>query len=135
MDMERALLVGIRRPRTTVLQMEASASELARLIVSADGEVIRALKQDLKAISPATFIGSGKVLEIKKVVDENKIGLVVFDDELSPAQNRNLSDELGVKVLDRTAVILDIFARRARTREGELQVELAQLDYRLSRLT
>ena len=135
MDMERALLVGIRRPRTTVLQMEASLTELARLVDTAGSEVGAVIKQDLKAISPATFIGKGKVEEIKGILEAKNISLVIFDDELSPAQNRNLSDEFNVKVLDRTAVILDIFARRARTREGELQVELAQLDYRLSRLT
>lgn len=115
--------------------MEASLAELARLVDTAGGEVAGTVWQDLKAISPATFIGSGKVSEIKNRLVGGAIDIVVMDDELSPAQNRNLADEFGIKVLDRTAVILDIFARRARTREGELQVELAQLSYRMSRLT
>lgn len=130
---EKALLIGIRRPKTTTSQMEASLAELSRLVDTAGGEVVSFEKQDIKMISPATFIGSGKVEQIKDKL--TGVDVVIFDDELSPAQNRNLSDELGVKVLDRTAVILDIFAKRARTREGELQVELAQMNYRMSRLT
>jgi GTP-binding protein HflX len=116
-------------------QASASLEELARLVDTAGGEKIATLKQELKLITPATFIGSGKVEEIKRALANGGIDVVVFDDELSPAQNRNLSDALDVKVLDRTAVILDIFAKRARTREGELQVELAQLSYRMTRLT
>lgn len=131
---ERALLIGIRRPKTTISQMEASLVELARLVNTADGAVRGIETQELKFINPGTFIGKGKVEKIKKKVSTGEFDIVVFDDELSPAQNRNLSDELDIKVLDRTAIILDIFARRARTREGELQVELAQLNYRYSRL-
>ncbi len=132
---ERALLVGIRRPRTSTTQMEASLAELARLVDTAGAEVAGYDKQEIKKIVPATFIGSGKLEQIRGRVQQENFDMVVFDDELSPAQNRNLSEELGVKVLDRTAVILDIFAKHARTREGELQVELAQLSYRMSRLT
>ena len=84
---------------------------------------------------PATLIGRGKVEEVAQLVSESGANLVLFDDDLSPAQQRNLEQALGVKILDRTELILDIFARRARTREGRLQVELAQLDYLLPRLT
>ena len=132
---ERAFLIGIRRPRTTLMQMEASVTELSRLVETTGAEVCGIEKQELKVITPSTFIGSGKVAEIKKNLATKDIDMVVFDDELSPAQNRNLSDALEIKVLDRTAIILDIFAKRARTREGELQVELAQLNYRYSRLS
>jgi len=132
---ERALLVGIKRPKMTNSQMEASLAELIRLVDTVGCDVANIVRQELKLITPATFIGSGKVEEIKQMAEELSVDLVIFDDELSPAQNKNLADSLGVKVLDRTAVILDIFAKRARTREGELQVELAQLSYRLSRLS
>jgi GTP-binding protein HflX len=130
---EKALLIGIRRPGSTVSEMEASLSELIRLVDTSGGEVFEINKQELKTIKPATFLGTGKVEEIKENI--GSVQMVIIDDELTPAQNRNLSEAFGVKVLDRTAVILDIFARRARTREGELQVELAQLNYRASRLT
>ncbi len=116
----------------TTSQMEASLAELVRLVDTAGAEVASCYKQELKIINPATFIGKGKVEEIKNHLEG--IDFVVFDDELSPAQNRNLSHAREMKVLDRTAVILDIFARRARTKEGKLQVELAQLAYRLPRL-
>lgn len=132
---ERALLIGIKRPHTSMLQMEASLMELSRLVETTGAEVCGTEKQELKTITPATFIGSGKVANIKEKFADKGVDMVVFDDELSPAQNRNLSDALEIKVLDRTAIILDIFARRARTREGELQVELAQLNYRYSRLS
>lgn len=131
---EKVLIVGIRRPKSSVREMEASLEELAKLVETAGGEVKGRLKQELLAINPATFVGKGKIEAIKKEVFKEDIDTVVIDDDLSPAQNRNLAEEVGVKVLDRTAVILDIFARRARTKEGKLQVELAQLEYRLPRL-
>ncbi|MBI2092694.1 MAG: GTPase HflX [Deltaproteobacteria bacterium] len=130
---EKALLIGIRRPGSTVSEMEASLSELIRLVDTSGGVVAGIAKQELKTINPATFLGTGKVENIKINIGDAQ--MIVVDDELTPAQNRNLSEAFGIKVLDRTAVILDIFARRARTREGELQVELAQLNYRASRLT
>lgn len=118
-----------------VSESEASLAELKRLVDTAGAEAFGVLKHEIKAISPATFVGKGTVEKIKEAALACCAGVVIFDDELSPAQNRNLSEEIGIKVLDRTAVILDIFAKHARTREGELQVELAQLDYRLSRLS
>lgn len=113
---------------------DASLAELASLVDTADGAVTERAFQDVKNINPATFIGSGKVDEIKLLVGEKGVETVVFDDELTPVQNQNLNTAFGVKVLDRTALILDIFAKRARTKEGKLQVELAQQEYRLPRL-
>lgn len=131
---EKVLVVGLKRPKSSPHEMKASLEELVRLVDTAGGEVVKEIYQELKEIIPATFIGKGKIEKIKEIVVAEDVATAVFDDDLSAAQNRNLADEIGVKVLDRTAVILDIFARRARTREGKLQVELAQLEYRLPRL-
>ncbi len=109
--------------------MERSLSELERLIDTAGGVVVGKSSQEVRRIDPATFIGRGKAEEFAAKVVELAAELVVLDCELSPVQNRNLEDKLGVLVLDRTAVILDIFAQRARSNEGKLQVELAQLEY------
>ncbi len=110
-------------------------AELAELARTAGVDVVGQARQRVKAINPATYIGKGKVEELKLLAQELGLDLVIFDDELSPNQQRNLEEELGVKVIDRTVLILDIFARHARTREGALQVELAQYQYRLPRLT
>ncbi len=115
--------------------MGSSLDELALLADTAGIVVVGRDTQNLNEINPGTYIGSGKVEELKERRAELNYGLVIFDDELSPAQLRNLERELGVTVLDRTALILDIFAQHARTREGALQVELAQYAYRLPRLT
>lgn len=131
---ERVLIVGIHKYGMTREYTEASLQELGALVGTAGGKVALHIYQDIKRPSPATLIGSGKVDEIAEAVSENEISTVVFDDELTPAQNRNLNDAFGVKVLDRTALILDIFAKRAHTKEGKLQVELAQMQYRLPRL-
>lgn len=114
-----------------------SLAELAQLADTAGLKVVGETYQRLENPHPATYIGSGKVEEIKQALVETRAQTVVFDDELSPGQQRNLERAFGedVKVLDRTALILDIFAQRARTREGQLQVELAQYEYRLPRLT
>jgi GTP-binding protein HflX len=117
------------RPRT-----ESSLEELALLAQSAGAAVVGRLIQDRKRKDPATFIGRGKVEDVARLSEQSGADVVLFDDELSPAQQRNLEDGVGRKTLDRTQLILDIFARRARTREGRLQVELAQLDYMLPRL-
>ncbi len=112
-----------------------SLEELARLAETAGIEVVGAVSQKLSRPHPATYVGKGKLAEIKELKDDLGYDLVIVDEELSPGQQRRLEEELGVKVLDRTALILDIFARRAQTREGRLQVEVAQLEYRLPRMT
>jgi GTP-binding protein HflX len=114
---------------------EVSMAELAALVETAGGEVVGEVFQSRQTPDPRTFIGEGKVGELKEIVRNNDCDLVVFDNELSPSQMRVLAKELDVKVLDRAGLILDIFAQRARTREGQLQVELAQYEYLLPRLT
>ncbi len=109
--------------------------ELAALVETAGGEVIVTVIQNRPSPDPRSFIGDGKVAEMKALIALNDCDLAVFDNELSPSQMRVLSEDLGIKVLDRSGLILDIFAQRARTREGKLQVELAQYQYLLPRLT
>ncbi len=116
-------------------RVEDSLEELARLAQTADIEVVGRTVQRMEAPNPATYIGKGKVEEVLTWKRELGYDVLVFDDELLPRQQRNLEQELEVKVVDRTALILDIFARHARTKEGKLQVELAQYEYRLPRLT
>ena len=134
---ERAILAGLaaasmdERERSSDVSME----ELAALVETAGGEVVVTLIQSRPTPEPRSFLGDGKVREMKELIEANDIDLAVFDNELSPSQHRVLSEELGVKVLDRSGLILDIFAQRARTREGQLQVELAQYRYLLPRLT
>lgn len=134
-DKEKVLAVGLRRHGMTREYSEASLEELISLVDTAGGEVVGSVWQDLKHPNPATLIGKGKVLEVAAEVTSTAADSVVFDDELSPAQSRNLNEAFDVKVLDRTALILDIFAKRAHSREGKLQVELAQMQYRLTHLT
>jgi GTP-binding protein HflX len=131
---ERALLVGLARGPKGRGSTEASVDELLLLALSAGACVVGSLIQERARPDPATLVGRGKVDTIRGLSEERDANLVVFDDELSPAQQRNLEGAIGRKTLDRTQLILDIFARRARTREGRLQVELAQLDYMLPRL-
>ena len=134
---ERAVLAGLAaasmepEERSTEVSME----ELAALVETAGGETAAMLIQQRPTPDPRCFIGDGKVREIKELIAANDCDLAVFDNELSPSQMRVLGEELGVKVLDRSGLILDIFAQRARTREGQLQVELAQYKYLLPRLT
>ena len=109
--------------------------ELAALVETAGGEVLGMMMQNRASPDPRSFIGEGKVQELKELIENAECDLAVFDNELSPSQMRVLSEELGVRVLDRSGLILDIFAQRARTREGQLQVELAQYEYMLPRLT
>jgi GTP-binding protein HflX len=135
---ERAILVGVDLAiAPQLLGMEDSLTELALLAKTADVTVVRQVTQRLESPNPATLIGSGKLEELEILVLERQANVVIFDDELSPRQQREIEKVLGqeVKVLDRTALILDIFARHARTREGAVQVELAQYQYRLPRLT
>lgn len=134
---ERAVLAGLcagsmdESERSTYVSME----ELKALVETAGGETVGMLIQNRPTPDPRSFIGDGKVAELKAFIDANEIDLAVFDNELSPSQMRVLSEDLGVKVLDRSGLILDIFAQRAQTREGQLQVELAQYKYLLPRLT
>ncbi|EIW18578.1 MULTISPECIES: GTPase HflX [Pelosinus] len=129
---ERALLVGVERQGKW--RITDSLKELAQLAETAGAEVLGMTWQKRDRPDSALFIGRGKVQEISLLRQEKNVNLIIFDDELSPAQQRNLEKALGIKVLDRTALILDIFAQRARSHEGKLQVELAQLRYNLPRL-
>jgi GTP-binding protein HflX len=131
---ERAALVGLFNGSSRQFDPEHSLAELAGLTAAAGASVVLRLLQERPKPDPATFLGSGKVATLAASCDELNIGVVIFDNELSPAQLRNLEEQLNRKVVDRTQLILDIFARRARTREGKLQVELAQLKYLMPRL-
>jgi GTP-binding protein HflX len=132
---ERALLVGLALGRTPRAVAEASLAELAHLAESAGAQVIAAELQARARPDAATLIGSGKAQLLASRCTDDAIDVVIFDDDLTPAQQRNVEGVLGHKTLDRTQLILDIFARRAKTREGRLQVELAQLNYLLPRLS
>lgn len=130
---DRAYLVAADR-RGTLLPAEESLEELAELARTAGAEVVGSTSQRLDHPHVATYVGKGKVEEVREAAREADANVVIFDDELSPSQQRNLEKALGVKVIDRTALILDIFATRAQTREGRLQVALAQMQYLLPRL-
>jgi GTP-binding protein HflX len=132
---EKAVLVGIVTPDETELQEREYLEELAFLVETAGGITSNVFIQKMQRPDRATFVGSGKLEEIKAYVEAEEIDIVVFDDELSPSQVRNIENELKVKILDRSNLILDIFARRAQTAQAKTQVELAQLQYLLPRLT
>ncbi len=131
---ERVLLVGVPAGRRRPGEAEADLDELARLADTAGGVVAGTMVQRMAAPQPRYYLGSGKARELAEMAKERDAGLVVFDDELTPAQGSNLEKLLGVRVMDRAELILDIFATRARTYEARLQVELAQLQYLLPRL-
>ena len=132
---ERVFLVGLELKSRTALEIRDSLDELAELAATAGAEVLGDGTQKMEKPAAATFIGSGKVREFAEHCRKLRVDTVIFDDELTPAQSRNLERSFECKVLDRTALILDIFAQRARTREGKLQIELAQLQHLLPRLT
>ena len=132
---EKVVLVGIITPNETEEQEKEYLEELEFLVETAGGETIRSFTQKMKHPERATFVGTGKLEEIKEFVTSEEIDMVVFDDELTPSQVRNIERELQVKVLDRSNLILDIFAGRAQTAQAKAQVELAQLQYLLPRLT
>jgi len=132
---ERALLIGLEKQGVSKWDLQDSLDELAELANSAGAEVVDTITQKLPKPTAPYYIGKGKAEEIKDSFHEREVTSVIFDDELSPAQGRNLENLLSRKVLDRTQLILDIFAQRARSREGRLQIELAQLQYLLPRLT
>ena len=132
-----AILAGLNSPRLSDADNanEETMDELEALVETAGGQTAASVLQNRAAPDPRTFIGEGKVAELKELVKNETATTVIFDNDLSPSQLRVLTGELGVQVLDRSALILDIFAQRARTREGRLQVELAQYQYLLPRLT
>jgi GTP-binding protein HflX len=131
---DRVILVGLQTDKIKDQRFQDGLVELERLVDTAGGEVLMTMEQKRSQPHPQTLVGAGKVEEIALQVQTSGANLVVFDQDLSPAQGRNLERRLGVKVCDRTEVILDIFAQRAQSRAGKLQVELAQLEYMLPRL-
>ena len=134
-DQDRVLLVGLQTDSHSDQVFEEGLAELVRLIDTAGGQVLETIRQKRSQPHPQTVIGSGKVEEISLKVQTTGANLVAFDRDLSASQIRNLETQLGVRVVDRTEVILDIFAQRAQSQEGKLQVELAQLEYMMPRLT
>jgi GTP-binding protein HflX len=131
---ERIVLVGVAIPPTTQEAAESSLDELAALVDTAGADEADRVLQRRDSADPATFVGQGKAEELRDISETVDADTVVFDDELSPAQSRNLEKILGRTAIDRTAVILDIFAQHAHSQEGKAQVELAQIRYRLPRL-
>ncbi len=132
----RAVLVGVEIDSAPALwSIDDSLSELAQLARTVGVEVVGTARQRLRTPHPATMVGKGKVEQIRELASDQQADLVIFDDELSPSQQRNLEEALKLAVIDRSQVILDVFAQRARTREGRLQVELAEYEYLLPRLT
>ncbi len=134
-DQDQVLLVGIKIDKMTNQQFEDGLVELARLVNTAGGQVLTTMQQKRSQPHPQTVVGEGKVQEIALTAQTVGANLVVFDRDLSPAQVRNLETKIGVRVIDRTELILDIFAQRAQSSAGKLQVELAQLEYTIPRLT
>lgn len=132
---ERVFLVGVELKSHPAWEVRDSLEELAQLSTTAGAEVLGQATQKLETPYAGTYIGSGKAQELAAKCKELQVDTVIFDDELSPAQSRNLEKIFDCKILDRTSLILDIFAQRARTREGKLQIELAQLQHLLPRLT
>ena len=134
-ETEKAFLVGVdSKTSADIWSIDSSLEELSYLAKTAGAEVVGRLAQKLKKPSPTHYLGRGKLEELIKLREQCPYNVIIFNDELSPRQQRNLEEALEVKVIDRTALILDIFARRAHTREGQLQVELAQHQYLLPRL-
>ncbi|MFJ7729256.1 GTPase HflX [Neobacillus sp. NPDC097160] len=131
---EKAILVGCHTNESDDLRFQYSMEELGSLTETAQGEVLVSVVQKRDRVHPATYIGKGKVEELNALVEELEADIVIFNDELSPSQKRNLASAVNARIIDRTQLILDIFAQRARSKEGKLQVELAQLQYLLPRL-
>ncbi|MFD0795970.1 GTPase HflX [Maribacter chungangensis] len=134
-DYEKAVLIGIINRDQNEDKVTEYLDELEFLTYTAGGEVVKRFVQRMDLPNPKTLIGSGKLLEVEAYVHENDVGSVIFDDELSPTQQRNIEKQLRCKIIDRTSLILDIFAQRAQTSYARTQVELAQYEYLLPRLT
>ena len=132
--LEKAVLIGVITKDQDEVKSKEYLDELEFLTYTAGGEVIKRFTQKIDMPNPKTFIGTGKMEELRVFIEENNIGTAIFDDELSSAQERNISKILNCKVLDRTNLILDIFAQRAQTSYARTQVELAQCEYLLPRL-
>jgi GTP-binding protein HflX len=132
---EKTVLIGVINAQQNEKKVKEYLDELEFLTYTAGGEVYKRFVQKVDVPNPKTLIGSGKIQEVEAYVDENEIGAVIFDDELTPAQQRNIEKILRCKILDRTGLILDIFAQRAQTSYARTQVELAQYEYLLPRLT
>ena len=132
---EKVVLIGIINQLQTEEKSKEYLDELEFLTYTAGGEVLKRFTQKLDVPNPKTFIGTGKMEEVQQYVEENEVGTVIFDDELTPAQQKNIERILKAKILDRTGLILDIFAQRAQTSYSRTQVELAQYEYLLPRLT
>ena len=134
LTLENTVIVGIINNQQGSVQSKEYLDELAFLTHTAGGQVLKRFVQKMQIPSPKTFIGSGKMAEVESYVSENEVTTVVFDDELTPAQQGNIEKILRCKILDRTGLILDIFAQRAQTSYARTQVELAQYEYLLPRL-
>ena len=134
MSKEKILVIAVKMPEDDKRRFQSSLDELTSLSETAGGSVEKIITQNRSNIHPAFYIGEGKINEIKQKVDELDIDLLISNDELSPGQIRNLNNRLGIPIIDRSQLILDIFAQRAHTKEGQMQVELAQLEYLLPRL-
>ena len=132
---ERAVLVGLVTPQQNEARSREYLDELAFLADTAGAETVATFTQRVDYPNPRTFVGKGKLEEIRAYVEENNVGMAIFDDDLTTKQVSNLERELQVKILDRTSLILDIFAKRAQTANAKTQVELAQYQYLLPRLT
>lgn len=133
-EYEKAVLIGVIHKKQEEAKVEEYLDELEFLTYTAGGEVIKRFVQRIDVPNPRTFIGSGKMQEVEEFVKEHEVGSVIFDDELTPVQQRNIEKQLRCKILDRTGLILDIFAQRAKTSYARTQVELAQYEYLLPRL-
>ena len=131
---ENAVIVGVALKGTLREELDSSLEELKQLSITAGADVIEVVSQNLTSINPSTYIGKGKIEELAELIADKEIRLAIFDDELSPAQASNLEKKMECPVIDRTGLILDIFALHARSRESKIQVELAQLKYMLPRL-
>ncbi len=134
-NLEKVILVGVKTPEMSLQQLDDYLKELAFLAETAGAEPVKYFTQNLTVPDPRTYVGTGKLEEINEYIKVHEIQTIIFDDELTPSQLRNIEKELRILVLDRTNLILDIFARRARTAHAKTQVELAQYQYLLPRLT
>jgi GTP-binding protein HflX len=132
---EKAILIGIISQQQDEIQSTEYLDELEFLTMTAGGIAVKRFVQKMEKPNPKTFLGAGKLEEVRDYINANAIGTAIFDDELSPAQIRNIEKVLDCKILDRTNLILDIFAQRAQTSSAKTQVELAQCQYLLPRLT
>src|SRR5690625_4631638 len=134
MGAENVLIIAVKTKYVTENQFLSTLEEIKSLSYTAGGTAKEVIVQNRDNIHPVTYVGEGKLSEIKQKIEELNIELVIANNELSPSQLRNLNDYFGIRVIDRSQLILDIFASRATTKEGQLQVELAQLEYMLPRL-